>query len=131
LTLVKTFTLVACLSRQALSDRGEELGHAGEVATGLPVLPADLAEGELRGIVERKQEEPLSVLSLEPAIRVERPHLPLLSYGLLGRWKKEVFCGLGKAAAIEGGNGRSLLLLLEDRLLLIFQGWVGDLDCRT
>jgi hypothetical protein len=28
------------------------VGHAGEVAAGLPVLPADLAEGEAGGVVE-------------------------------------------------------------------------------
>lgn len=84
LALVEALALLAGLGRQALADGGEEVGHAGEVSAGLPVLPADLAEGEGGGVVEGEEEEAAAVLFQEAAIGVEGPALPFLADGLGG-----------------------------------------------
>lgn len=69
LAFVEGLALVGSLGLEAV-DGGEEGGHAGEVAAGLPVLPADLAEGEAGGVVEGEQEEPAPVACMEPIQRI-------------------------------------------------------------
>lgn len=78
LAFVETLALLSSLGGEALADGGKEVGHAGEVAAGLPVLPADLAEGEAGGVVEGEEEEPPAVFFLEAAVGVERPSLAFL-----------------------------------------------------
>jgi hypothetical protein len=78
LPFVEALALLASLGGESLADGGEEVGHAGEVAAGFPVLPADLAEGEAGGVVEGEEEEPAAVFFLEAAVGVEGPTLPFL-----------------------------------------------------
>jgi hypothetical protein len=81
LAFVEALALVGSLGRESLSGGGEEGGHAGEVAAGLPVFPADGAEGEAAGVVEGEEEEPAAVFLEEPPIGVIAPPPALLANG--------------------------------------------------
>lgn len=119
LPLVEALALLASLVRHALGDVGEELGHEGEVPAGLPVLPADLAERELGGVVEGKKEKSLSVLVPEPPLWVEGLLVPMgLADGLAGGTFRRGLEGSGLVFFLDG-NGREVLLFLEDGLLFV------------
>jgi hypothetical protein len=63
------------------ADVAEKLGHPDEIASRLPVFPADFAEGEAGGVIEGKEEESPPVFLEEAALGVESPLLPLLFDG--------------------------------------------------
>lgn len=77
LSLVKALALIAGLVGDSVGDIGEEGGHAGEVAAGFPVLPADLAEGEAGCVVEGEQKETTAMFLQETPVWVVTPHLAL------------------------------------------------------
>jgi hypothetical protein len=107
------------------ADVAQEFCHLDEIASRLPVFPADFAEGEAGGVIEGKEEEPPPVLLEEPALRVESPLLPLLFDGSsLGR------CNLDNPLLFKWVVGRNrglLLTIFKDRLLIIRQTSLGSL----
>jgi len=58
----------------------DEFSHFEEVATGFPIVPTDFGIGELCGVIEGKEVEPLLVALGEPYLGVVDLLLPLLAY---------------------------------------------------
>lgn len=81
LALVEALALFSGFGGE-LGFLADEFGHFEEVATGFPIFPADFGVGELGGVMEGKQEEPLLVALGEPPLGVVDLLLPLLA--LLG-----------------------------------------------
>lgn len=92
------------------------------------MFPADLAEWEFGGVVEGKKEKSLSVLVPEAPLGVEGLLVPKgFADGLMGGALRGGLEGTGLVFFLDG-NGRELLLFLEDGLLFV-QGR-GRGSCR-
>lgn len=84
--ILHAFVVALALAGGLVGNAGvqvaEELRHLLVDAIGLPVLPRDLEEGELRAVVEGEQVIPPDVLRQEPVLGPEAPSCFLLGDSL-------------------------------------------------